>query len=246
MGATPSAGHLRHLTVPSFTKHHSKMSGLSRCGPWTSRMSRHPAPPASRAAASRGPMPATAPPLQKGPLRLFRKAVSPPSKPRKVVRNWFGADGCSPTNPMLLGRPAWPAGARRTIPRWTRAARRPRARTPRRAPRTTRRRGSPRRTGPSGRPRFDDVSAALWRVKTFRSRRSAAFQACFTFRSCVLRVVLKEVVLLVASIWPQDLSFSTQRKTFVGANAFMAVEATIMAGSLMVTRRSRSDATKKR
>ena len=147
------------------------------------------------------------------------------------------ATAVAPSAPRCCSRcaPAWPAGARRTARRWTRAARRPRARTPRRARRTTRRRGSPAAApGPSGRPAcVNDVSAALWRVERGGGGASAAFQACPDSRSCVLRVVQGGCSFGSSNI---GMTFSTQRRTFVGANVLTATaeHAVMRAASLIV------------
>ena len=83
------------------------MSGVSRCVPWTlAGINRHPAPPASRVIAESRPDAGitTHPPLSRKLHCARKNALSPPSKPRKVVRNLTPgkADGVSSTNSRML------------------------------------------------------------------------------------------------------------------------------------------------
>ena len=81
------------------------MSGVSRCGPWTfAGINRHPAPPASRVVAeSRPDAGCTIQPPDSRKLHCaLRKAVSPPSKPRRVVRNSFAGDGGGSVSSKML------------------------------------------------------------------------------------------------------------------------------------------------
>ena len=219
------------------------MSGVSLVEPWTfAGMSRQPAPPASRLIEeSRPDAGVTMQPPDSRKLHCARKnALSPPSKPRKVVRNLTPgkADGVSSTNSRML------FSMRSSLACWSSSdssamdARSASASCAYSSASAAHDSASWQSGGGAG---AFGATCGLRRCVQAGSARgvgvpggaSAAFRACATFRSCVLGVVQGGCSFGSSNI---GMTFSTQRSTFVGANALTATAepAVMRAASLIV------------